>query len=327
MLIALVALALGAAPTRPTPPTVNAWEEKPFPLKTVTLKTDGEHWFVRGRMQIANNQKVVSLRATTITGIGDDATLVVSGELEMRAVTGGLVVLDNVAIELAPDFKSLSLMNCTLKGKGGVISAPNQRHEGQLYVSAQFEGETRVALRMSGGTAAFSGCKFSAPITVLGIERSKDLPSQLAFGMLGCKGESGGVLAGIRIEGIKECNLANDDFGGAECVLADIEKLKLYGNNIRAARFELRQSKPGRFGGTKIEADDFRTKHIALVAPPKNGAPERLAFNTCWFGGSVDEKAIKSDLFEDAAKDPKVGVTAALEKISPSAFGFGGDRP
>src|SRR6185503_11884015 len=108
-----------------------------------------------------------------------------------------------------------------------------------------------------------------------------DAPSQLEFGLQGCHGKEGGLNGGLRIEGVKEVNLAYNDFGGAECVFADCQKLKLYGNNIRAGRFELRQSKPGKFGGTDIEADDFRTKQIVLAAPAKKGAPERLAFTSC----------------------------------------------
>lgn len=302
-----------------------AVEAKPFPLKTVTLKTDGETFFVEGRMVIPSNAKVVSLRATTVTGRGDDATLVIEGELQMRAVTGGSVVLENVKLELARGFHALSLMQTEMRGTGGIVSDEKDAHEGTVYVSgSKFVGSTKVALRMTGGTAAFSGCNFAQQVSIQGVPRSEKAPSQLEFGMQGCKGDKEGVLGGLRVVGIKEANLAFNDLAGAECLFSDVEKLKLYGNNVRSERCEFAQSKPGRFGGSDIEADDFRSKRIVLTAPPKPGAPERVKFTSCWFGGGTDAKAIRAELFEDAGTDPKIGAIAELQKVVATPVGMGG---
>ncbi|MBI5433048.1 MAG: hypothetical protein HZA52_09490 [Planctomycetes bacterium] len=300
-------------------------EAKPFPLKTVTLKTDGEAFYVEGRMVIPSNAKVVSLRATRVTGRGDDATLVIEGELQMRAVTGGLVVLENVELELARDFHALSLMQTEMHGTGGIVSDEKDAHEGTVYVSgSKFVGSTKVALRMTGGTAAFSSCSFAQQVSIQGVPRSEKAPSQLEFGMQGCKGDKEGVFGGLRVVGIKEANLAFNDLAGTECLFSDVEKLKLYGNNVRAERCEFAQTKAGRFGGTDIEADDFRAKRIVLTAPPKPGAPERVKFTSCWFGGGTDAKTIRAELFEDAGTDPKIGAVAELQKVVATPVGMGG---
>lgn len=300
--------------------------EKPFPLKSVTLKTDGELFYVEGRMVLPKNQKVVSLRATKVTGRGENATLVVAGELQMRAVTGGNVVLENVTIELAHDLDALSLMQTEMRGQGGIVSEEKDAHEGSIYVSgSKFVGETRVALRMTGGTAAFSGCQFAKELSIQGVPRSEKAASQLEFGLQGCKGKDAGLLGGLRVAGIRQANVAWNDVAGDECVFFDVDKLKLLGNNLRSTRVEFAESRAGRFGGVEIEANDFRTKRIVLTAPEKPGAPERVPFTGCWFGGSTDAKALRAELFEDAGKDPKIGAAADLLKISATPLGQGGD--
>jgi hypothetical protein len=275
---------------------------------------------------LAHTAKVVSLRATTLSGRAG-ATLVVSGALEMRAVTGGKVILEDLRIELAPDFAALSLIDCELRGSSSIGSVPDGSHEGKVYLGkVRFGGKTELSLRMTGGDATIQGCHFDRPFHVLGVPRSEKQGSQAEVKVLGCNGEDTGIFGGFSIDGVKECHVAFSDLGGAQVLFSDCAELELVGNNVRSKRFELRQTKTGKFAGTTIEGCDIRSPKIVLGAPPHGDSTEKLVFSECWFGGGTEEDALRAERFEDGAKDPQVGVEAELKKIRSEPAGLGGDR-
>ncbi len=301
--------------------------ESPFPITTTTLKSDGERYFVEGRAVLPHDAKVVSLHATTLSGRGEDATLVVSGDLEMRAVTDGRVIIEDLCIELAPDFEALTLIDCELRGTSSIRSAADGAHEGKVYLGkVRFGGKTELSLRMTGGAATIQGCHFDRPFRIQGVPRPGTQESQVEVKVLGCNGDEVGIFGGFSIEGAKECHVAFSDLGGAELLLANCATLELVGNNVRAKRFELRQSRPETFGGTTIQGCDFRAPRIVLSSPRKGDAPEKLVFSECWFGGGTDEDAVRAERVEDGADDPLVGVEAELKQIRADPAGLGGNR-
>jgi len=304
-----------------------AVEELPFPLKTTELKTDGQRFYVEGRQRILRNAKVVSLRATTIRGRGPNAVLEVEGTLEMRAVTGGKVKVENLRIELMPRFRKLSIMNTEFIGTSSVESATGESHEGRVYIAGtKFNDKTRLSLAMTGGDAIVSGCHFVNPVLIDGVPRSEKAGSNVKVRVMGCTGRDQGIWGGITIRGGKDVVLSGCDLAGDLVGLDDNRDLQFISNNVRPARIEFRQSKSGKFGRTEIKTCDFRTPDIALGAPPRRKAPERLVMESCWFGGSVDEDQIRAEKITDVGKDPELGVIAVLKKIRPSPLGFGGTR-
>ncbi len=82
----------------------------PLPVdKSATWKTDGMAFSVEGRVRIDPKVALASQRALTIRGVGEGATVVVAGSLELKAVTGGTNVFENLTIEVAPECRSLYL--------------------------------------------------------------------------------------------------------------------------------------------------------------------------------------------------------------------------
>ncbi len=306
---------------------VRAPAEELFPLTTTTLKTDGRLLYVEGRAELGHTERVVSLRATTISGRGEGATLVVHDELELRAVTGGAVILQDLRIELAADFEALSMISCELRRTSLVHSVEDGSHEGKIYLGkTTFAGRTELALRMSGGAATIQGCSFDRPFRILGIPRSEKQASQVEVKVLGCNGQRVGIFGGLRIEGAKECHVAFSDLGGEEVALVECAKLELTGNNVRADRFELRQAQPGKFDDTKIKACDVRSPRIVLAAPRKEGGTEKAVFDESWFGGGTDEESIRAERIADARSEQGSGVEADLKKIRELPLGLGGGR-
>jgi len=304
-----------------------AAEEQAFPLETTTVKTDGLRFYVEGRQRIPRNAKVVSLRHATLTGRGTDAVLEVDGQLEMRAVTGGKVVIENLRIELTENVKKLSFMNTEFRGKGGLFSHQDAQHGGLVYVaSTRFEGESKLELAMMDGEVAIDGCHFAKPLTVIGVPRSDTTGSQLVLKLLGCQGQRPptGVFGGLTVQGVKEAIVRFNDIAGPEARFVDCRELDLQVNNLRSGRLELVQSLPGKFGRTTIKNDDVRARKLVFRAPAGKGHPEKLTLRDCWFEGLGDPEAILAERVEDSRTDPEIGVTVELEDVREESLGLGG---
>jgi len=305
---------------------------QPLPIeKTVTLKEDNAVWYVDGRQRIKSNVTITILRSCTIQARGEGAVLEVEGGLDLRAATGGNIVLDGVWVEPWPGCKELTLLNCNFRGDGGLRTAAGGPDDVDVILrSSRFEGASRLELDLTGGELSIMSCGFDGPAVLRGAVTEKHKRNSLELVILGCHGGRAprklGFLGGLRVEGVKDALLRNVDLAGEESVLSDCGKLVFDGNQVRSTRFEVRQSDPKSFGGTKISNTDFRCGELVLFQPATSGDPQRVKLDQCWFDGHTEEQAIKSAMLVDCERDEACGVLATFARIQEAPLGFGG-RP
>ncbi|HTF89500.1 MAG TPA: hypothetical protein VK843_13895 [Planctomycetota bacterium] len=299
-----------------------------FPTsKTVTLKEDGRTWWIDERAEIASTVSIVNLRATKIEGRAKDGkenVLFVSGSLELKAVTGGKVLLENVWIELAPDAKSLYLSHCEFIG-GGV------RSQGKLSTAAKifteittFGKDSSCSLAMHAGSVDMQATHSNAPVVFTGIALSEKSPNRTNLSILTCNGEQRGLLGGLQVSGMADVQVRHTVLGGASTRIVDCPKLDFDGNNVQSVNLQFVQTVYGNFGATKIHNCDFRSDKIEFRTPAPEKKLEKVILDHCWFRGLTEAEKIGALMVIDHANDATTGVTIGYAKISPSALGLAG---
>ena len=313
MLLALLSLPLAGSPAAPR-------AQEPFPTEsTVTLREDGKLWHVRGRRTIASSVKIVSLRSARIQGLDGEAVLEVSGVLELKAVTGGGVTLENVWIELAPDCKALYLSQCWFKG-GGVRSSEKGPTQAKVFIErSYFQEGASFSVSMSGGSIDVQGASSAEEILLRGLPQSEKVENKTSATFLSCK-----LAKGLQVVGVLELLVRNCDLAGDAVTLLDCPRLHFDGNNVRTERMMLAHSEPGRFAKTKVGNCDFRCDVIELRAPPRGDKSEPVLFDHCWFRGRIEPLVIRRELILDQLRDPTSAAVASFRKTSAAALGLGG---
>jgi len=313
MLLALLSLSLAGSPAAPR-------AQEPFPTEsTVTLREDGKLWHVRGRRTIANPVKVSSLRSAKIQGLDGEAVLEVSGILELKAVTGGFVTLENVWIELAPDCKELYLSRCWFHG-GGVRASERGPTQAKIFVeNSIFRDGAGFSPSMSGGSIDVQRTNSSEPFELQGIAQSEKVANKTSASFMGCK-----LAKGLQVVGVLELLVRNCDLAGDAVTLLDCPRLHFDGNNVRTERMMLAHSEPGRFARTQVGNCDFRCDVLELRAPPRGDKSEPVLFDHCWFRGRIEPLVIRRELILDQLRDPTSAAVASFRKTSAGALGLGG---
>jgi hypothetical protein len=280
-------------------------------------------------VRIPRHVSIEAMRAITIRGEGEGATLEISGKVDMRAATGGQIEFRDVWVELTPECKEISLANCLFKGRGGVRPSP----DGPCDMKIAFEGVelasgASMTLEATGGSILMDRCFLDGPLVVRGIPRSETVKSNLTLSIYGSTGKDGqgrarGLLGGLTVEGIKDGTIRTCDIAGPQALFLDNRKLVLDGSNARAKRVEFRSTAGGGFGGVKVSKTDFRAEKLVLSAPVKEKKTERLTFESCWFRALEDIDTIRREMLEDA-ENSESGVLAVLREIRAQPHGFAG---
>lgn len=319
----LVALAL-AAPAL-------AQRGVPIPLeKDHTNREDNVVWIVEGRQRIPSHVTLTSLRAVTIQGAGEGAVLEVEGELDLRAATGGVCVIDGVWVEPAEKSKGLILLNVRFRGDGGLRTAEDAMVKADLTLNdTVFEGAAQLDLGLFGGKVLMMGCGSDAPVRFVGRTNDKQKRNQLDLQVDSCSGRDSqnrprGLHGGLVIEGGKEILVRNCDIAGKEMRLVDCGKLEFFGNLVRARNAEFRRSEPKSFKTTKIKSVDFRCDELLLVQPATGKAPEKVRLVECWFDDHLEEEAVREHMLRDAMNDAENGAVANFVRIQAAPRGLGG---
>ena len=303
----------------------------PFPVeKTTDLREPGQIYTVEGRQTIGHRVTIDGLRHCTIRGVGADATLVLEGKLQLKAVTGGKIRFENVQLEIAPECKELTLSDAVFVG-GGMRMTPETTSRVKLFaIKTEFTGGATCDLVSSEGKLEFQSCSFDSRVTIVGAPRSEKSGSNVVVQLEACSGtENGrwrGLLGGLKITGTKSVLVRNCDLGASETAFVDVPRLDFDGNNARSAMTSFSQSEYGAFGKTHIRNCDFRTKLVFSAPPHERDADkaERLMLDHCYFDGRTDPEQIAKAMIVDHSTDPEVSVLCTFAKISAVPLGLGG---
>lgn len=314
--LALLLLAASALAQRGTP----------IPLeKDSTNREDGVTWLVEGRQRIPSHVTLASLRACTIQGAGEGAVLEVEGELDLRAATGGVIVIDGVWVEPVAGCKGLTLLNVRFRGAGGLRTAPESVVDAELTLNdVNFEGKAQLDLGLFGGKLLMMGCASDEPVVLRGPTSEKQKRNAFVVQVDSCSGRERALRGGLLVEGIKEVLVRNCDLGGEETKLVDCGELEFFGNLVRSRRIEFRRAAPKSFGTTKISSCDFRTGELLLVQPMAGADPEKVRLTQCWFDDLLAEVDIRAKMVSDHERDAENGALADFVKIQGAPLGLGG---
>ncbi len=310
--------------------TLRALAQEPFPTdKTTTLRAEGASYVVEGRCKIPASVDIVSLRATRIVGRGEEAVLEVSGSLELKAVTGGEVLLENVWIELAADCKSLYFSRCSFKS-GGIRTADGAPTSAKVFGENNwFENSASFDVAVTAADIAVHGGGSRKPFVVRGLPVSEKAANRSRLFMLSWNGQENGrqkgLNGGLEVDGVADVLIRNCIVRGAQTRLANCAKLEFDGNLVLSSRAEFVQSAYGRFGSTRISNTDFRLDDkLRLISPAQEKKAERLLLDHCWFGGPVEPAEVTGPIVVDQTIDPSTGVLAIYKKTSPTPNGLAG---
>ena len=302
----------------------------PFPVdQSQRLEELGDAFTVTERMRIPRRVSIEAMRALTIQGKGDGATLEISGHVKMRAATGGKIEFRDVWVELTPECKEINLADCIFKGRGGIRPSPDGPSETKIFFErVDSERSASMTIEASSGSILMDGCSLDGPLVLRGVPRSETVKSGFTVSVYGSSGKDQedrirGLLGGITVEGIKDGTIRTCDMAGREALFIDNRSLTFDGNNVRAKRVEFRNTESSGFGGLKITKTDFRADKLVLSAPAKEQRLERLTFDGCYFRGIEDPDTIRREMLADA-ENSESGVVAVLRDIRPQPHGLAG---
>jgi hypothetical protein len=301
----------------------------PFPIdKNARLEDLGDKFTVTGRMRVPRRFSIESMRALVIKGDGPDATLEVSGNLKMRAATGGKIEFQSVWLELTPECKEIHLADCLFKGRGGIRPSPDGPSETKIFFErVDFERGSSLTIEASNGSILMDGCTLDGPLVLRGVSRSETVKSGFTVEVYGSSGKTQdrirGLLGGVTIEGIKDGTIRTCDLAGPQALFIDNRKLYFDGNNARAKRVEFRNTATGLFADVKITKSDFRPKKLVVSSPRVEGVSERLTFDGCYFRGIEDPGTLRKEMLEDS-ENSESGATAILRDVRAQPHGLAG---
>ena len=303
--------------------------QTPFPTEqNARLEELGTVFTVSGRMRVPRRVSLECFRSVKIQGKGDDATLEISGNVKMRAATGGKIEFVDVWVELTPECKEITLGDVIFKGKGGIRPSPDGPIDMKIELERlEIDNTAAMTLEAAGGSILMDGCWTRGPLTIRGVPRSATTKSGLTLAIYGSSGEVErrirGLLGGVTIEGLKDGTLRTCDIAGPQALFLDNRKLAIDGCNLRAKRVEFKNTAPGGFAGLKITKNDFRAAKLVLVSPPQAEKQERLSFETCYFRGLEDIDTIRKEMLEDALNSES-GALGVLKDIRATPMGLAG---
>jgi hypothetical protein len=301
----------------------------PFPVdKNQRLEELGDTFTVTGRIRIPRRVSIEAMRAIIIKGEGADATLEISGNVKMRAATGGRIEFRDVWVELTPECKEINLALCTFKGRGGIRPSPDGPSETKIFFE-QVESERSASLTIeaSRGSLLMDQCFLDGPLVLRGVARSETVKSGFTVAVYGSSGKDQddrvrGLFGGVIVEGVKDGTIRTCDMDGPQALFIDNWNLTFDGNNVRTKLAEFRSTGAG-FSGVKITKSDFRAERLVLSSPRQEDKVERLTFDNCYFRGLQDLDTIRKEMLADSENSDS-GVVAILRDARSQPHGLAG---
>lgn len=300
-----------------------------FPVdKNQRLEELGDTFTVTGRMRIPRRLSIEAMRAITIRGEGTDATLEISGTVNMRAATGGQIEFSNMWVELTPECKEINLAHCIFRGRGGIRPSPDGPCDTKItFEKVEFERSASMTIEASSGSILMDKCYLDGPLVLRGVPRSETVKSGFTIAVYGSSGKENdrvrGLLGGITVEGVKDGTIRTCDMAGPQALFIDNRKLAIDGNNARAKLVEFKNTANGGFGGLSITKTDFSSAKLVLSSPVQESKTERLTFESCYFRGLEDLETIRKEMLDDSENSESAAV-AVLRDIRAQPHGLAG---
>ena len=299
----------------------SARAQVPLPVDgNVTLKTAGLEFTVEGRVHLDRRFDFASQRAITIRGVGGDATLVVSGSFELKAVTGGNNVIENLTLELADDCRSVYLSNVIWSGGGGVRTAEGKPTSAKVFCEF-LQMRSTFNVEAYGGAFALQASLFTPPVRIHGLAPTESKANTTTLLILACKS---GLTGGLEVRGVAEATIRHNKLAGDRVLLENIGKLDLDGNLVTTDLLDLRVAHYTGFKKTKVRNCDFAGPRVRLFAPAEEDKRLKVTFQNCWFRSSTDPEIILAQTVRDATHDAECGILAAFQRISAAPLELGG---
>jgi hypothetical protein len=316
---------------------VRAAEEvsaKPLPVDHTTILPSGGVFFVEGRVRIPKGIEITVQKDTKLVGRGKDATIEIEGELKIHGVADSKVLMENITIEVQPKFGEVRLDMVKVSGASrGVVSPKGRSVDGRIMVmNAEFEGAAGLDVTMIANEVDLQRVYVRAPVRVKAVDPEGSPRNSVKLNLLNCCSgpssiEPGALMGGVLVEGVHEVIVRACRIGGDKAKFTDCDEVAFDGNQVKCASVEFSQSAAGRFGKTSITKCDVLCEKISLWAPAAPGRTEIVLVDKCWFGGEMDEKAVRTRFFRDKDDDDKCGVRVDVTKIMERPLLIAGKLP
>jgi hypothetical protein len=329
---ALVALAFGIALSSAPPAEPCAADDaKPLPVDKTGILKSGGTYYVEGRVRVPKGVELTVQKETKIVARGTDAVIEVVGELVVRGVRGGSVLLEGVTIEPQKEFEGLRTETTVFTGGSrGIVSPKDTPVNGRLVaLDTTFEAGATFDVTIASDDIDLQSVHCTSPVRIKGVAPEGATANKSKLMVLNNKGGTasgtrGGFTAGILVESVGDVTIRCNEISGEKATFIDCPSLTFDANWVRCKTLEMKQAAAGNFGRTLISKCDFQCEKIVLYAPAAPGKAESIPCDKCWFGGEVKEKAVREKFFTDREDDPGCSVAIDLKKIMEKPLNLAG---
>jgi hypothetical protein len=310
----LVASAHGAAGDGAT--------ERPLPVDRTTILPSGGTYVVEGRVRIPKGIEITIQKDTKLVGRGKDATIELEGELQIHGVADSKVLMENVTIEVQPQFGDVRLDMVKVSGASrGVVSPKGKPVDGRIMImNTEFEGASGLDVTMSGNEVDLQRVYVRAPVRVKAVDPAGQPGNRVKLNLLNnytgpTTVEPGALMGGVLVDNVHEVVVRACRIAGEKARFTDCDEVTFDANQVLCSSVEITHSAPGGFAKTSISKCDVRCQSILLFAPAAAGKTEIVSVDKCWFEGETDEKAVRTRFLRDKDDDAKCGVRADVTKL------------
>ena len=299
---------------------VSAWADdaKPLPLRRSVILSSGGTYFVEGRQTIKWGQELSIQNNTRIEGRGANATLVVSGALQVRGVDGKPVRISNLIIELAEKcervhFEAVKLSGCEIR------TAKEKRCVAHLHLEEVEAIATPINLLLRKGEVTVLNSKISGAFTLKAEagERKGRSVVKVLF-------NTSNIERDVLVTGLNEFVLRGCSLTGTSMHFVDCAILNFDGNIVKSTSVVFEQTAAGKFKKTKLGKCDFHATKLVFKAPRVGKKKDKIPVDKCWFRGITNKKEILASFISDGSSDEKSGAYVIFRKINKRELKLGG---
>jgi hypothetical protein len=293
-------------------------DAKPLPLARTVILPSGGEYYVEGRQEIVWGQELSVQKGTRISGRGKDATLVVSGALQVRGIDGAIVVIDGLTIEVAEKCERVHLEAVALNGCT-IWTTAHKSCEARVHLEeAILEGGT-MDLRLAKGEVTILNSRTKGAIKLAAVpEEGKTRPAVKAF-VNGCNLDRDFHADGLSSLVVRACAIHGASVGFKDC-----ETLTFDANIVGAPSIVFEQTQSGGFRNTMLQKSDFHGGTLVFKAPREGKGTDKIPVDKCWFQGRTKKDEILGKDIRDGHTDETSGAFVVFRKINERELKLGG---
>ncbi len=293
-------------------------DAKPLPLAKSVILASGGSYFVEGRQEISWGQELSVQKGTRISGRGEEATLVVSGALQVRGIFGDSVTIENLVIEVAEKcervhLEAVKLESCTIRTPAGKAC------EARVHLEEAVLENSPVELRLTKGEVTILNSRTKGPLNLVGVpEEGKERAVFKAF-VNGCNVDRDFHADGLSDLVVRACAIYGTSVGFKDC-----DVLTFDANIVNSPSILFEQSRAGGFKRTKLQKSDFHGGQLVFKAPRDGAKKDQIPVDKCWFQGRTKKEEILGKDIRDGHTDEKSGAFVVFLKINERELKLGG---